>query len=531
MMTTAEGHGDENYTLRTARQLLENGLRGSAELMAHALLSRLSRKLDANVRIQAESFLLFGDCLFENREFSRALKYYEKSLQASRHYSRSLKIRPSELEIRVSEKYARCILQSKRDASESSRYERAKEVLEAVPESHRTVSFLSFLASVYEHNGYKRGAIDCYRQIIKKEPCAIEAYTALLDYEIPLAEVSGLIPKDPGHGFSWVRSYINAHYSSFKGDLQGAIVQYKQLDKSTFVAPFNIPVLLNMADCNMRNGNTVSAYLLYTQIQKTDPDVIDQMDRFIGLIKSQGKVMLVNLHANSLYNTCEERPEAWVAMGRYCEMKGDKEKALTFAEKAISLNKMHVEAYYLKASILESLQRFADAIIVYRQALQYTKEFVAFQGLIDCYLNLDKIKEALVQAKSILSYMPNSPQAITLVGKVLSHLPDQKKQALAAFRRALEMDPKCVEAVLAIVATYIVDKRYEESIDLLESHIENAHTDVAHTRLAELHAVVGNYARSMKHYNTALSINPDFEKAKEGILRIEMMISGGEAQE
>jgi hypothetical protein len=119
----------------------------------------------------------------------------------------------------------------------------------------------------------------------------------------------------------------------------------------------NVPHLLYyLADAQVKYGDTIGAFYSFSQLRKQDPNVVEGMDRFAALIKSQGKAVAVNRLAEELLRITETRPEPWVSMARYCEMKAEdpvkgaefRERANYFADRALQLDKKHVEAHCLK---------------------------------------------------------------------------------------------------------------------------------------------------------------------------------------
>ena len=97
--------------------------------------------------------------------------------------------------------------------------------------------------------------------------------------------------------------------------------------------PSNIDIMLMLADCNLKCGRTNVAIQIYAQIHRQEPSVLDQMDRYAALLKNQGKDAELFRLAESILKVSDRRPEPWLAMSRYLDVKDEKEKALAFIEK------------------------------------------------------------------------------------------------------------------------------------------------------------------------------------------------------
>jgi cytochrome c-type biogenesis protein CcmH/NrfG len=86
--------------------------------------------------------------------------------------------------------------------------------------------------------------------------------------------------------------------------------------------------------------------------------------------------------------------------------------------------------------------------------------------LIESYIGLSRVKEALAVAKEAIQLMPKNPKMLTLVGVVLSHTPNGREKAKKAFENALAIDPYCTEAAIALVSTNIAKKEWKSSIQM-----------------------------------------------------------------
>jgi tetratricopeptide (TPR) repeat protein len=211
-------------------------------------------------------------------------------------------------------------------------------------------------------------------------------------------------------------------------------------------------------------------------------------------------------------------------MSKYAEMKEDRERALQFIDKAVNINPRHYENYVFKGSVLIS-EHASEAIAAYRKAYHIQKDLVSFQGLVEGYLAVNRIKEALSISKEALQMMPKNPKTLILVGVVLSHTPDGKEKARKAFENALLIDPACTEAVIAIVSNNIATQNWQSSIELLEKHLNVVSSDFLHTRLGDIYTLVNDFSRAMMHYNAALGLNGDYERAIDGLNRVQKLMN------
>jgi anaphase-promoting complex subunit 7 len=194
----------------------------------------------------------------------------------------------------------------------------------------------------------------------------------------------------------------------------------------------------------------------------------------------------------------------------------------------VELNDRHVIAYLLKGNLLLSSGHAEDALPPFRKAYALQKDIIAYSGLVRAYLGVSKIKEALSAATEARKLMPQHPQALSLLGLVLSQPadPTYRKRAKQCFEEALKLDKQCLDAVLGLSQLFVVEGKYQDAIDMLNDQIKQNNKDYLHTRLAEVLVLNQKNNEAMQHYNIALSLNPQSEIAKKGLERLEKIMKG-----
>ncbi|KAI9347619.1 hypothetical protein BDR26DRAFT_854404, partial [Obelidium mucronatum] len=248
------------------------------------------------------------------------------------------------------------------------------------------------------------------------------------------------------------------------------------------------------------------------------------MDQFARILQTQGTHIQLNRLATDLMALSEDRPEPWIVMARYCETKGDMDRAMHLVEKSLLLGSNHAEGHLLKGSLLLGQSKPQEAITSFRTAHQLSPGLESYRGLMESYIACKRTKEALAIAKEAIQRMPNNAKAVVLVGCVFSHMPDRKAQAASAFARALEMDPKCTEALYALVSSLVGDSKHKEAVALLQNNLIHTNNHITHTRLGDIYTCMKEYDRAMDHYNIALKIDGAYEAARTGFERVEKLI-------
>jgi len=279
-------------------------------------------------------------------------------------------------------------------------------------------------------------------------------------------------------------------------------------------------------------GDYEDAQRTYQALRTVDECNLDGMDLYAStIIRGGGNVEDLNSLARETMEIDGKRPEPWTTAALYSDLKGDKEKALMFAEKAIFLDKRHVCSYVVYGYLCLSLGHVDKAITAYRMAHRIKREILVFQGLVEAYLAASppKVREALAMAKEALQLMKNDPKALTLIGMVLMHTQEGKEKARKAFENALRYDPHSTDAILALVQLEVSEEHVPEAIALLRKHLEIQNTEMARTELGNLLATEAGgkkYEEALTHLHAALSLNANYTQATLGLERLQKVIKG-----
>lgn len=128
---------------------------------------------------------------------------------------------------------------------------------------------------------------------------------------------------------------------------------------------------------------------------------MDLQDYFAVLLRQKGAGPELTALAKRLMDqTGGTRPEAWVAMSLHADLRGDKERAVDFIDKALSVAPSHVLAYHVKGTLLLAQGREEAAAAAFVQASALRRDIYSCKGLVDAYLAQHKFKEALSAAKA-----------------------------------------------------------------------------------------------------------------------------------
>eukprot|EP00051_Salpingoeca_urceolata_P015786 m.206592 g.206592 ORF g.206592 m.206592 type:complete len:119 (-) comp18502_c1_seq6:243-599(-) len=100
--------------------------------------------------------------------------------------------------------------------------------------------------------------------------------------------------------------------------------------------------------------------------------------------------------------------------------------------------------------------------------------------------------------------MPSNPRVITLLGQACAQCTGGNAKARKAFSNALAHNPKCMDAVFALVALEMAEKNYAAAVDLLERHLHDSRTDYVYRRIGDICMMMKDYEKALQNYSTAL---------------------------
>lgn len=238
-------------------------------------------------------------------------------------------------------------------------------------------------------------------------------------------------------------------------------------------------------------------------------------------------------------------PQYFGNLGVALNAAGQHEKSVAALDRAIALKPDYAEAYSNKGMALRSLKRFREAVDVYRQAVRLRPSEAGFHfnlantlrdagflfetesayrravhlrpryaaainGLAAALDSEGRAPEVLELLDRAIAELPREPGLHLRRGRALYHL-RRLPEAAAAFRRAIEIDPKFGEAYLYL--SYLVrretrDAEVEAAAALFadESATDEART-FAGFALAKALADIDEHAASVTTYIAANAIN------------------------
>ena len=181
--------------------------------------------------------------------------------------------------------------------------------------------------------------------------------------------------------------------------------------------------------------------------------------------------MLIRL-SHQLIQSKPNSPECWISQALCYEKRGDLKSAIKCLDKSIEIDERNVHALVFRGDLQTALKQYDEAISSYKLAHLVSNDISIFKGLVKCYLQIPKYKDAFTAAKMAYKLYPNSAKSYILLGMIYTNQMDGKDRAKKEFNKAIELATKdkdlesIEEAVLGIVDIDIKEQSYSHAIKL-----------------------------------------------------------------
>ncbi|XP_066545739.1 anaphase-promoting complex subunit 7 isoform X1 [Amia ocellicauda] len=520
------------------REMAAAGLHSNVRILSSLLLTMSNNNPELFSPAHKYQLLVYhADALFHDKEYRNAACKYSMALQQKKVLSKTSKVRPSTgstasslqaqslpSEIEVKYKIAECYTILKLDKD-------AIAVLDGIPSRQRTPKINMMLANLYRKAGQERSAVTSYKEVLRQCPLALDAIIGLLSLSVKGAEVASMtmdvIQSIPN--LDWLSVWIKAYAFIHAGDNLRAINTICSLEKKSLLRD-NVDLLVSLADLYFRAGDTKNSILKFEQAQMLDPYLIKGMDVYGYLMAREGHLEDVEVLGGRLFNISDQHAEPWVISGCYSFYSKRYSRALYLGAKAIQLNSNSVQALLLKGAALRNMGRVQEAIIHFREAMRLAPcRLDCYEGLIDCYLASNGIREAMGMANNIYKTLGANAQTLTILATVCLEDPMTQEKAKTLLDKALAQRPDYIKAVVKKAELLSREQKYEEGIALLRNALANQSDTVLHRILGDFLVAVNDYQEAMDQYSIALSLDPNDQKSLEGMQKMEKEESPTEA--
>lgn len=190
-----------------------------------------------------------------------------------------------------------------------------------------------------------------------------------------------------------------------------------------------------------QQGELTKAELAYLQLLEDQPDHPEVL-HLLGVIAHQmgDSVTAVERVIQSL-SIEPAHPAAWNNLGNIYAATERWDDAINSYQRAIDLNPDYANAHHNLGAALSHAQRENEATQSYRRAIELQPDATSHQCLAALQEKCGRFEDALVNYRQAIQYDPESVVAHSRLGAVLRKL-DRLEEAHAVYRRWLQFDPE-----------------------------------------------------------------------------------------
>ena len=194
---------------------------------------------------------------------------------------------------------------------------------------------------------------------------------------------------------------------------------------------------------------------------------------------------------------------------------------VTFFSHIISLNPKARNAHRNLSRALAEADRLEEALVAARIAVEKRPDGARSYSVLGSALldlkQLDEAEENFRRALEIDPSIKNDPQFLALLGR-MSWTGGRFQAAEKYSRRALELDPRNTEALKHLAASYFMQKRYHEALNLYRTLLEVDPDDATtHFNIGATLYYLGQSEAALQSFKRALSLDPTLEPARTGL--------------
>jgi tetratricopeptide (TPR) repeat protein len=276
---------------------------------------------------------LWGDVVFDKKEYRRALQIYVQAFvnkkMVSSGSTRSSGAVPIEDLAKLSFKCCQCHIELKEHSA-------ALKELESIPLKYKTEEMQMCAGKLYLEGGLKRTAISAYKGVVASSPFALEAITALIDLGIEGQDLTSIIDtaaKENRSGnlsVSWVKSFIEALKHKRSGDYHRCVDAFQSIPGVVNNAYFQAHLGAAAVDCT-RLDDAIHYFRTARKLSSCNVYLLDHY-AYALMVKGDNAELNKLSHSAVAMND-SKRPEGWIIVSLFCQLRGEWAKALNFIDR------------------------------------------------------------------------------------------------------------------------------------------------------------------------------------------------------
>jgi tetratricopeptide (TPR) repeat protein len=248
-----------------------------------------------------------------------------------------------------------------------------------------------------------------------------------------------------------------------------------QAQQGAFLNPGSPVVQVQVGRIFEVQGNLQQAEQAYRKALESDPGYGPARVALLQAQVASGKYDAALAEAKQMAGQFGSDGEFQLTYGRLLMRKGEWTAAADALQKAAAALPRNAEAHARLGTALQFTNRTADALAAYRKAVELDPKNLDYRTTYGIVLGTNKQFDAgIAELKKVIeSPGYKSPDAYLNLGWLYRNTePRRAEESVAAYRKALELDPENEQAALGLGWAYAYMKSYDESIRSFEKAMQ-----------------------------------------------------------
>lgn len=215
------------------------------------------------------------------------------------------------------------------------------------------------------------------------------------------------------------------------------------------------------------NDNLDQASAAYKMALQTDPNYTQARAALLSVQVRKGDTEAALVEAQKLAAEMPQSGEIQMELGRLFLRKGDFTSALPALEKAAAATPGSAETQALLGYAYQGTRKSAEALTAYKKATELDPKNVDYRVTYGLLLGLNKQYDAgIAELKKVIATAGyKDADAYINLGWLYRNIePKRSDEAVVAYKKALELDPKNEQAALGVGWSYFYGRKWDDAI-------------------------------------------------------------------
>jgi predicted O-linked N-acetylglucosamine transferase (SPINDLY family) len=264
-------------------------------------------------------------------------------------------------------------------------------------------------------------------------------------------------------------------------------------------------------------GQLQQAEAIYRQILAVQPNHSDAL-HLLGVVAHQvGRNDVAIDLINKALAVSPQNSDALSNLGEAYKGLGKYDDAINCYRRSIAM-RPNSAAYYNMANVLKLMDRNAEAVEAYQQAVARQPDYAdAYNNMADILRQEGKLQEAAAALQRAIAVRPNYPEGLSNYGNILREL-GRHRESIAACRQAMAIAPNIAEAPVNLGIAHCELREFTEAITAFHRAIAiKPNYPEAYLNLGIALKESGRNGDAIVAYRKAIEIKPDYAAAHNNL--------------